>query len=110
MSKRYLDLRYRAEILTLLVIEGARVHFFYSHPEPHHGRREEHPHEAHQADEIFIKYYNIYIFKKSGSVHSMKSVNFRSIFVKNKSVSVSIESRNFTSQSMKSLEIQGLLP
>ena len=29
--------------------------FLYSHPEPHHGRRKEHPYEAHQEDGIFIK-------------------------------------------------------
>ena len=33
--------------------------FLYLHPEPHHGRREGHPHEAHQEDEIFIKHHNI---------------------------------------------------
>ena len=36
--------------------------FSYSDPGPHHGRREEHPNEAHQEDEISIKHYNIYMF------------------------------------------------
>ena len=35
--------------------------FWYPHPEPLHGRREAHPHEAHQEDEKSIKLYIIYI-------------------------------------------------
>ena len=50
-SKRYLELRYRAEILTHLSKALGYVFFGYLLPEVHHGRREEHPHEAHQEDE-----------------------------------------------------------
>ena len=59
MSKRYLKLRYRAEIFQHNAIGYV---FLYLNPGPHHGRRKGHPHEAHQEDEISIEHHNIYKF------------------------------------------------
>ena len=58
MCKRYLELRYRAEILKQDSLSRALeyVSFQYLHLGPNHGRRrEEHPHEAHQEDEKSIE-------------------------------------------------------
>ena len=66
MRKRYLELRYRAEIFTQFLLSKVLGYVFfvfrYFHPGLLHGRREGHPHEAHQEDEKSIKLDNIHMF------------------------------------------------
>ena len=57
ICKRYLELRYQAEILTQASYRGRQGMFFifrYQHPGPFHGCQEGHPHEGHHEDKLNI--------------------------------------------------------